>query len=259
MPSPTPKLRSCAVCRSRKVRCDKQSPCSNCRRANIPCVFPASDRPPRWARRLHRVANNVAAESANPQAAQNTNPGVDQAIETLHTLEDLVKELTSQLEQARLLASSASGATSAFTSSVSSAHDHDTKRQRDISPTMGTANGQNHFGRLVLRDVNRSRLVSSGFWSRVIDEVCQSASAKSSLMAKKYLCSSMNWRWTLNLLPWMALRALEMISRLKRLHPPKNWNGRHQNAMLSSSAIIWDLLPLTYDHSTHYPRRYPLS
>ncbi|KAJ4393606.1 hypothetical protein N0V93_002819 [Gnomoniopsis smithogilvyi] len=35
------------------------------------------------------------------------------------------------------------------------------------SPTASTANSQNEFGRLVLKDANRSRYVSSGFWSRV--------------------------------------------------------------------------------------------
>ncbi|KAH6976630.1 hypothetical protein EDB80DRAFT_739926 [Ilyonectria destructans] len=63
------KLRSCVVCRSRKVRCDKLSPYSNCRRANIPCVVPSNDRPPRWARRLERVANNAAVESSPPDQA----------------------------------------------------------------------------------------------------------------------------------------------------------------------------------------------
>ncbi|KAK1837621.1 fungal specific transcription factor domain-containing protein, partial [Colletotrichum chrysophilum] len=33
--------RSCVTCRRRKVRCDKQMPCSNCRRAVIQCIFPA--------------------------------------------------------------------------------------------------------------------------------------------------------------------------------------------------------------------------
>ena len=77
----TPKLRSCVVCRSRKVRCDKLSPCSNCRRANVACVFPATERPPRWARRFDR-------------------PVTGEVMERIHYLENLVKDLTDQLEQA---------------------------------------------------------------------------------------------------------------------------------------------------------------
>lgn len=175
--APTSKLRSCGVCRSRKVRCDKQSPCSNCRRANIPCVFPATDRAPRWARRLDRVVNNAAA---NPQAAQEAGPGVNQVMERLRTLEGLVKELTGQLEQAHAAANSASGAPSAFTSPGSSTHDRDIEHQRDVSPAISTGNVQKQFGRLVLHDANRSHYVSSGFWSRVSDEVRRPAMVKSS-------------------------------------------------------------------------------
>lgn len=168
-----PKVRSCVVCRSRKVRCDKQSPCSNCRRANIPCVFPATDRPPRWARRLDLIANKAAANAANPQAAQDADPGVSQVMERLRTLEGLVKELTGQLEQAHAAANSASGssAPSDFSPLGSSAHDRDIEQQGDVPPSMSTRNVQTQFGRLVLHDANRSRYVSSGFWSRVNDEV----------------------------------------------------------------------------------------
>ncbi|KAI1370236.1 hypothetical protein F4677DRAFT_369955 [Hypoxylon crocopeplum] len=40
-------IRSCLVCRKRKVKCDKQHPCENCTRAKVECVFP----PPGRARR----------------------------------------------------------------------------------------------------------------------------------------------------------------------------------------------------------------
>ncbi|KAL4972411.1 fungal-specific transcription factor domain-containing protein [Aspergillus desertorum] len=35
-----PRLRSCTLCRQRKVKCDRQQPCSNCTRADTQCVFP---------------------------------------------------------------------------------------------------------------------------------------------------------------------------------------------------------------------------
>ena len=165
------KLRSCIVCRSRKVRCDKQSPCSNCRRANIPCVLPATGRPPRWARRLERVVNDTAANGAQPQAAQDADPAVDQVMERLRTLEGLVKELTGQLEQARAAPASENGAPSASHAPRSSNQEHDTEHQRGVSPASSASNVQKQFGRLVLDDANRSRYVSSGFWSRVVDEV----------------------------------------------------------------------------------------
>ncbi|KAJ5972310.1 uncharacterized protein N7479_002228 [Penicillium vulpinum] len=157
-----PKLRSCVVCRSRKVRCDKRAPCSNCRRANIACVLPPTDRPPRWARRLDRLNSAVS----NLQASQDPEPVADEVMERLHNLESLVQELRIQLEQAKPAANSGAEGSSGVGSPESSAHD----RQSNPSSN-GTANLQKKFGRLVLQDSNRTRYVSTGFWSRVNDEL----------------------------------------------------------------------------------------
>ncbi|KAI3221532.1 transcriptional regulator family: Fungal Specific TF [Penicillium roqueforti] len=154
----SPKPRSCVVCRSRKVRCDKRAPCSNCRRANIACVLPPTDRPPRWARHLDRLNSAVS----NLPASQKPEEDV---MEKLHNLESLVQELRIQLEQAKSAANSAEGS-SGVGSPESSAHD-----QQSNPSSINTASVQNKFGRLVLRDSNRSRYVSSGFWSRVNDEL----------------------------------------------------------------------------------------
>ena len=85
-------------------------------------------------------------------------------MERLQNLEGLVKDLTGQLEQANAAAGSAAGGSSGVQSPESSNHDNDTERQADPL--------QKPFGRLVLQDANRTRYVSSGFWSRVTDEVC---------------------------------------------------------------------------------------
>ncbi|KAJ5962040.1 hypothetical protein N7501_006981 [Penicillium viridicatum] len=154
------KLRSCVVCRSRKVRCDKRAPCSNCRRANIACVRPPTDRPPRWARHLDRLNSAVS----NLQASQEPEPVAEDVMERLHNLESLVQALRVQLEQAKSAANSAEGS-SGVGSPESSALD------RQSNPSSITTNVQNKFGRLVLQDSNRSRYVSSGFWSRVNDEL----------------------------------------------------------------------------------------
>ncbi|KAJ5153139.1 uncharacterized protein N7482_009617 [Penicillium canariense] len=137
-----PKPRSCVVCRSRKVRCDKQSPCSNCRRANIACIVPCKDRPPRWARRLAQ-------------------PATEDVMERLRALENLVRDLSGQLEQANARANSVTG---------SSTHDRDVSPQATVSPT-DSVNVQKPFGRLVLQDANQSRYLGSSFWSRVNDEL----------------------------------------------------------------------------------------
>ncbi|KAJ5999024.1 hypothetical protein N7451_006834 [Penicillium sp. IBT 35674x] len=147
-PARAPNPRSCVICRSRKVRCDKLSPCSNCRRGNIACVYPSGDRPPRWARRLER-------------------PVTGEVMERLHHLEGLVKELTGQLEQAHAAAKSSAASSN---SPGSSTHDNEVGLQ-GITSLAGQGSVSNRFGRLALNDANRSRYVGSGFWSWVNDEI----------------------------------------------------------------------------------------
>ena len=164
-----PKLQSCVTCRRRKVRCDKQNPCSNCRRANIACTFPSTDRPPRWARRLERLTNNSAA--SNAPAPQGTDPGVSKVMDRLQSLESLVKDLKGQLQQAQAAATPTSGS-SGLGSPGKSPQDRFRDTQRQPSIASDTSDEHKHFGRLVEAG-SRSRYVSSGFWSRVNDEVSQ--------------------------------------------------------------------------------------
>lgn len=170
--APSLKQRSCVVCRTRKVRCDRLSPCSNCRRANIACISPSSDRPPRWARHLKRATNITASDA---QKSQHPDPAAALVMERVRNLESLVNELRGQLEQANTAANSAASGSSGVNSPESSSHDHDADHQRDTSPGTVASSVQGQFGRLVLQDANRSRYVSSGFWSRVNDEVCRPA------------------------------------------------------------------------------------
>jgi hypothetical protein len=85
-------------------------------------------------------------------------------MERIRTLENLVKDLSGQLEEANARANSAE-VSPAAQSPGSSTHD----------PTSTSSPHSEHlqkqFGRLVLRDTNQSRYIGSGFWSRVTDEV----------------------------------------------------------------------------------------
>lgn len=167
--TPAPKLRSCIVCRNRKVRCDKTSPCSNCRQANVACVYPVTNRQPRWARRFERVSTSNTGPDG--PKTQQSGPGIDKVMDRLRSLESLVKELKGQLEQAHAAANSASGASSEVHSPESSTDHRDTEHQGRSSFTNIDGNVNKQFGRLVLQDASRSRYVSGGFWSRVDDEV----------------------------------------------------------------------------------------
>jgi hypothetical protein len=215
VPAPLPKLRSCVVCRTRKVRCDKQSPCSNCRRANIACIFPSTDRPPRWARHLERGANNAAS---NPPA---------RVMERLRNLESLVKELSGQLEQANAAANLTASGSSGVNSPESSSHGRATDHQSDSSPNNNADSIQKPFGRLVVQDANRSRYVSSGFWSRVNDEVHVQVVILTGLLA--------NFHYSLVVSIPIPQRTRP---RPESPLPPKNFNGHLQNAMHSCLDII---------------------
>ncbi|KAM0338168.1 hypothetical protein ACHAPU_011418 [Fusarium lateritium] len=156
----TAKMRSCVVCRKRKVRCDKLSPCTNCRRADIPCVVPSNDRPPRWARRLERITNDGHGGTGDG----GDSPGNEQVMGRLRTLENLVKELSGQLEVANAAVSR--GGSSEAASPPDNARD-----TASPSSTSTASDVQKHFGRMVLKDKNRGRYIASGFWSRISDEL----------------------------------------------------------------------------------------
>lgn len=153
-----PKLRSCVMCRTRKVRCDKLSPCTNCRKGGIECVLPSLNRPPRWARRLEQ---NAATGAAAPDANAN------QVMGRLKSLEALVKDLNGKLEKANAAVAAATAGSSAgsFKQSPSSSNDKD-----EPSPGSTVSDVQNQMGRLVMGN-GESRYISGDFWARINDEV----------------------------------------------------------------------------------------
>ncbi|RFU74348.1 fungal specific transcription factor domain-containing, partial [Trichoderma arundinaceum] len=175
--SGTPLLnpRSCVTCRRRKVRCDKQMPCSNCRRALIPCVFPAPGRAPRQ----HRPKDPNAPPKATSQREV-------ELVKRLKKLEGIVEELSGQIEieTGGRVSSTAgspsnegsptaqrpkSASLSAVASGVVDFGDNHATGDGNESRRMRESRKQ--MGRLVLNDnKGTSRYVSSGFWSKLNDE-----------------------------------------------------------------------------------------
>ena len=127
----------------------------------MPCVLPSKDRPPKWARRH--------AAALNAEEPPGTSSGVSRVTDRLLTLENLVKELRGQLEEAR----STGGGSSGVGSPENAGEDETRGDQREQSPLSNVGGIQKEFGRLVLQDVGSSRYVSSGFWARVNDEVSE--------------------------------------------------------------------------------------
>lgn len=167
--------RSCVTCRRRKVRCDKQMPCSNCRRALVPCVFPAPGRAPRQQR------------PKDPNAPpKNSSQREVELIKRLRKLEGIVEELSSQVEaeSAGKAPSSAgspdrsqdgrrrtSGSIDLLTTGSPLSKDIDLSRDHN-GEAAARRELQRNFGRMVLDDHRgTSRYVSSSFWSKLNDEV----------------------------------------------------------------------------------------
>ncbi|KAK1528554.1 fungal specific transcription factor domain-containing protein [Colletotrichum costaricense] len=180
--------RSCVTCRRRKVRCDKQMPCSNCRRAVIQCIYPAPGRAPRRPR------------PKDPNAPpKNSSEREVELMKRLRKLEGIVEELSGQIEvesgtgsnsgrqnsstgnspeafgndlSSERAGSTSSGAAvmSAFKEAVTpNKMETDPEPKRPVERQTGISRS---FGRLVLHDKGKtSRYVSSAFWSKLNDEL----------------------------------------------------------------------------------------
>lgn len=79
--------RSCVTCRRRRVRCDKTMPCSNCRRAQSDCMYPAPGRAPRQMH-THTQAHPVPASGHSEREMD--------LMDRLRKLEKLVYEMSGQ-------------------------------------------------------------------------------------------------------------------------------------------------------------------
>ncbi|TPX16339.1 uncharacterized protein E0L32_003988 [Thyridium curvatum] len=206
VPSGDMNPRSCVTCRRRKVRCDKTMPCANCRRAQIPCVFPPPERAPRRPRRRDP---NAAAGGSKAQSSERE----VELLKRLRKLEGIVEELSGQIEVETSRHQSSSGnspeamygfgeagsATAVADRTMGSvsggsnrSHDSPRPGQEGNSPSgppnsgifttgynptfpppkrTSTGEVRKKFGRLVINDAGRTRYVSSAFWSKINDEL----------------------------------------------------------------------------------------
>jgi hypothetical protein len=155
--------RSCVTCRRRKVRCDKKSPCSNCAKAGIDCIFPPPGRAPRKSKR----------------------PPDAELLSRLRRLEGVIDHLRGSGNTEG--ASTSAQAPSPTTGSSTSRSEHTAPASVPAEP-QNQAGGsvcpfaesdpkklapdkfENEFGRLVI-DEGRSRYVSNRLWTSLGDEV----------------------------------------------------------------------------------------
>ncbi|KAJ2897442.1 transcriptional regulatory protein [Zalerion maritima] len=192
--------RSCVTCRRRKVRCDKQMPCSNCRRAHSACVFPAPGRAPRRPR--PRDPNAPPKQGSTEREAE--------LMRRLRKLEGIVEELSGQIElDKHSVTGSGAGDSPEATphpsspgqsnlghfiyggmgdsrpdarleqrnlksgrgGSVATAPMPDVLGPGRLGRQAGSDLVGKDFGRLVMNEKGKTRYVSSAFWSKLNDEL----------------------------------------------------------------------------------------
>jgi hypothetical protein len=185
-----------------KVRCDKHMPCSNCRRAQIPCIFPAPGRAPRRPR----------PKDPNAPTKQPSSERELELMKRLRKLEGIVEELSGQIEVETVRHTSSAGNSP---ETVAGHHGRDDLALRPrlstgfhaanpaggghIQESLSAASGSvgarpparqasgtlsepdtphtsspdmhRRFGRLVLNEKGVTRYVSSAIWSSITDEV----------------------------------------------------------------------------------------
>lgn len=101
---------SCVLCRRRKIRCNRESPCSNCVRSkNANCIYENLFSQPQQATELHSSISPIAAVAApsltsksSPRVASTTTASTAagyQSSQDIEFLKNKIKELEERLSQ----------------------------------------------------------------------------------------------------------------------------------------------------------------
>ena len=149
-------IRSCRSCRQRKVKCDRQRPCSNCSRAKVDCVYPPG--PGRAPKRPRRVVDA-------------------QLQDRLSRMETLMRRLESQGvvgEPSDVASPNSPRLQSPARRSKSATEEVGGQSAQSTADTGASKSNQSierQFGRLLI-DETRSCYVSNVVWATLGDEAC---------------------------------------------------------------------------------------
>jgi hypothetical protein len=163
---------SCDVCYRRKIRCDRQSPCSNCARAGIRCSVPVRQ-PPRRVR---------YERSAGPERTEwevevlGRIQGLESVIQQMsgHVARDATEEARHNAREGMIQHDSyphqpASSLTRvANTRPLGMTYERSNRESSTSSEIPGV---EPELTNLVV-DEGRSRYISDRFWAYLITEVC---------------------------------------------------------------------------------------
>ncbi|KAJ4419179.1 hypothetical protein N0V82_005086 [Gnomoniopsis sp. IMI 355080] len=157
-----PHLRSCVVCRQRKVKCDRQQPCANCTRSRCQCVYPAGrGRAPKRARRAAdaQLADKLARlETIIQRMAAENGPGLVQESQSRSLEDDGSNQMSLPAPEHGLIAARQNETGGGVATSTS---DHSSPAHSSVEASMS---------RLVIDDT-KSYYVSNPLWASMAQEM----------------------------------------------------------------------------------------
>lgn len=147
-PNPPRHPRSCTLCRQRKVKCDRQQPCSCCIRSRFECTYPFGP-------------------GRAPKRPRNTSTLNAQVMDKLRSLEQVIKRLTSEREAAF----GGYGAPTGGPVGASTVMQVREKPRAGSELLKADTSVEQQFGRLIVQDT-RSHYISSILWANLANEAC---------------------------------------------------------------------------------------
>lgn len=155
-----PYRKACMHCHDRKVKCDKQSPCSNCQEFSLECTFPS---PFRNSSRQPREKETEA--SKNPETT------LLEMIEKLESADEYLGTLKNEVLRSRKRRKRQNSEESDLGDSQS-----DGNEERDPGDRVtAIGNLERVVGKLA-EEEGRSRYLSGGFWVSLEESVCRQSS-----------------------------------------------------------------------------------
>ncbi|KAF3480959.1 fungal specific transcription factor domain-containing protein [Arthroderma uncinatum] len=149
---PTLKPYACVLCQQRKVRCDRQSPCSGCRKYEVNCIYRP---PPPPRRRKRRSPEDVLLARLRKYEELLTGLGVD------------VNKIDEQKADSPPTAPETSGSSSV---AATAAADGDTVGGARTEPKGEETELHNQFGRMIIGD-GKSQFLENSLWVNLSHEI----------------------------------------------------------------------------------------
>lgn len=144
-------IRSCSSCRQRKVKCDRQRPCTNCIRSGVECVYP-----PGRGRAPKR-----------PRGALNV-----QLSQRLSRLETIIRSFETPENQRGSTLNPMGPALRSSTMEKGAPQDHQLRPGHYTSNLDPELSIEQRLGRLLINET-QSYYVSNVLWANLGDEVCR--------------------------------------------------------------------------------------